>query len=321
MPIIILLILIIACIVAGIAGGVYFYNYAFSTVSGKKTPGNPDDQGSEKAEYDNSFFDTVKSAGNYEDVYMQSRDGLLLHGIVVEECDLVVGTPSRYQSGKWAVLCHGYTGKAANMSSFAEIFASLGFSILSVDLRGHGDSEGKYRGMGWHDSFDLMEWIQFLESHYTVTDIALYGISMGGATVMNAAGHNLPESVKVIVEDCGYSSIKDEMKYNMKLRYNLPSFPIMNFFSLVTKKRAGFSVLKDGDTVKQLKKSNIPILFIHGDEDTFVPFSMFGKVYKAASGPKEKFVVTGAGHGKSFTLDPEGYRNAIYSFLYKYIHI
>ncbi len=318
MPIIILLILIIIVVAVGIISGNYFYNKVFSTVSGQKTPGNPE---GDDYEIDNKFFDTARSAGNFEDVYMQSRDGLLLHGIVIQECNLVTGEPAQYQSGKWAVLCHGYTGKAANMSSFAEIFASLGFSILAVDLRGHGDSEGKYRGMGWHDSFDVKEWCEYLESHYTVTDIALYGISMGGTTVMCASGHALPDSVKLIVEDCGYSSIKDEMKYNTKLRYKIPSFPLINFLSGATKARAGFSVLKDGNAVAQLKKSKVPILFIHGEEDLFVPFSMLGKVYKAAPGPKEKFVVHGAGHGKSFTLDPEGYRNAIYSFLYKYIHI
>lgn len=320
MPIVILIAIIVLA-GAGVLAGTYCYNRIISTVSGKEAPKNPEEAGGGEVNYDTSFFDAASEAGNYEDVYMQSDDGLLLHGIVIEECNLTTGVPSQYQSGKWAVLCHGYSGRGAFMSSFAELFAALGFSILSVDLRGHGESEGTYRGMGWQDSFDVKEWCEYLKTHYTVTDIAIFGISMGGATVMNAAGHDLPEEVKVVIEDCGFSSIKDEIKYNLNFKYKLPGFPIINLFSGVTKARAGYSIRKDGNAVAQLKKTKLPVLFIHGEADTYVPYEMLDRVYNAAAGPKDKFTVPGAGHGKCLTLDPEGYRDAVFSFLYRYINI
>jgi fermentation-respiration switch protein FrsA (DUF1100 family) len=207
------------------------------------------------------------------------------------------------------------------MSSYAELFDELGFSVLAVDLRGHGESEGTYRGMGWHDSYDVWDWSCLLEKRYKARDIILFGISMGGATVMMAAGHALPESVKGVIEDCGYSSVKAELKYSMKKRYHLPSFPLLNMASFVTKRRAGYSLLTDGDAAAQLRLTKLPVLFIHGEDDTFVPFAMMSKVYKAAAGPKMKFTVPGAGHGKSYSADPDGYRDAVYSFLYKYIRI
>jgi fermentation-respiration switch protein FrsA (DUF1100 family) len=144
---------------------------------------------------------------------------------------------------------------------------------------------------------------------------------MGASAVMMASGHALSDSVRGVIEDCGYSSVKAELKHNMKIRYHLPSFPLLNFASLVTKKRAGYSLLTDGDAAAQLKVTKLPVLFIHGEADTFVPFWMLKKVYKAASGPKMKFTVPGAGHGKCLTVDPEGYRDAVYSFLYKHVRI
>lgn len=307
MPLLIVIVLLIF-IAVGIGAGIYFYDLVISTKGGKNKAKvrNPEAEDEQDVHYDHGYFDTAEK----EDVYMQSRDGLMLHGIVIEN------DPS-----KWAVLCHGYTGSAYQMSSFGEIFAEKGFSILAVDLRGHGSSEGAYRGMGWHDSFDVCDWAALIEERYKVRDIALFGISMGGATVMMASGHKLPANVKVIIEDCGYSSIKAELKYNAKKSYHLPSFPLMNFLSGVTKIKAGYSILNDGDAVAQVRQTDIPILFIHGEEDRFVPFSMMNKLYKAAGGPKMKFTVPGAAHGKSFAMDPEGYKDAVYSFLYKYIRI
>lgn len=306
MPLLIIVVLLVL-IASGFAAGLYFYNLVLDVSPGKKRAKvkNPE-SGEGDFVFDREFFD----ASDMEDIYMQSRDGLMLHGVVIEK-----------DTSRWAILCHGYTADAYSVSEFAEIFADKGFSILAVDLRGHGGSEGSYRGMGWHDSYDVCDWARLVEERYKASDIILFGISMGGATVMLASGHELPFSVKGIIEDCGYSSIKAELKYNAKKSYHLPSFPLLNFLSGVTRIKAGYSILTDGDAVAQVRKTEVPILFIHGEEDRFVPFSMMNKLYKAAGGPKMKFTVPGAGHGKSFATDPDGYRDAVYSFLYKYIRL
>ena len=297
---------IAALTAAGIGAGIYFYNSAISTTSSRETPGNPEGNDDFPFYHDQKYFDENER----EDVYMQSRDGLLLHGTAVIK-----------DEKKWTILVHGYTSNAMHMSSFAALFGELGFSVLAVDLRGHGESEGNYRGMGWHDSYDVCDWASLITERYGAEDVILFGLSMGAATVMLASGHDLPDSVKGIIEDCGYSSVKAEMKYNMKVRYHLPGFPLLNIVSGVTKKRAGYSLLTDGDAVAQLKKTTIPMLFIHGEADRFVPFSMMEKVYRAAGGEKMKFTVPGAAHAMCFNDDPEGYRDAVYSFIYKYVRI
>ncbi len=138
---------------------------------------------------------------------------------------------------------------------------------------------------------------------------------MGGATVMMVSGEDLPPNVKAIIEDCGYSSIYDEFSYELKHLFKLPAFPILYFASLITKIRAGYSLLRDGSCTEQVSKSKTPILFIHGDKDDFVPFYMLDKVYGAANCQKEKLVVEGAGHALSAMTNPKLYWSAIKAFL------
>ena len=63
-------------------------------------------------------------------------------------------------------------------------------------------------------------------------EIVLYGVSMGGATVMMASGEDLPGNVKAIIEDCGYSSVWDEFSYQLQALFNLPEFPLCSFLQL-----------------------------------------------------------------------------------------
>lgn len=204
------------------------------------------------------------------------------------------------------------------MKRWARNFYEKGYNVLTPDLRGHGKSEGDYIGMGWHDSLDLLLWINKVIEIDPAAEIVLFGISMGGATVMMTSGEELPSNVKVIVEDCGYSSVSGVFAYQFYDLFHLPEFPVLKAANTVTNLRAGYDLYK-ASAVKQVAKSKIPILFIHGDKDTFVPFKMLAEVYEAAIAPKEKLVIKGAGHGEAETVDPKAYWSGIWSFIEKYI--
>lgn len=158
-----------------------------------------------------------------------------------------------------------------------------------------------------------------LENNGKSQEIVLYGVSMGAATVMMTSGEKLPDNVKAIIEDCGYSSVHDELAYQLDDMFSLPAFPLMQVTSLVTKVRAGY-FFGEANAVEQLKKNQRPMLFIHGDEDTFVPFEMLDKVYRATKGPKEKYVVKGAEHAEAYKTDPEKYQQVVQQFLSQYVH-
>lgn len=135
---------------------------------------------------------------------------------------------------------------------------------------------------------------------------------------MMTSGEKLPTNVKVIVEDCGYSSVMDVFTYQLDDLFGLPKFPVMNAANTVTQLRAGYD-LNEASAVKQVLKSKTPMLFIHGEDDTFVPYSMLDDVYNAANVDKDKLIIPGAGHGEAELVDPEKYWNKVWGFVDKYM--
>ncbi|MDF2988637.1 MAG: alpha/beta superfamily hydrolase, partial [Eubacterium sp.] len=136
--------------------------------------------------------------------------------------------------------------------------------------------------------------------------------------VLMTSGENLPSAVKAIVSDCAYTSVKAELEYQLKRMYNLPSFPLLNSTSLLSKIRAGYS-FEEASALEQVKKSKTPTLFIHGDADEFVPYSMVHQLYEACSSPKDLLTVPGAGHGTAFDTDIAGYKAKVREFVEKYV--
>lgn len=147
-------------------------------------------------------------------------------------------------------------------------FYQAGFNLLLPDARGHGKSQGTYVGMGWHDRLDIKEWICWLVRQYPDSEIVLYGVSMGAAAVMMAAGEKLPSNVKAAVEDCGYTSAWSVLSYQMKSQFHLPAFPFLYCADFVTRIRAGYG-MKEADALKCVAGTRLPMFFIHGTEDQF----------------------------------------------------
>lgn len=284
--------------------GNYFYQYAFVPAP-KDFLADEEPVDSGKVDPSQSWF-TGETRSRWQ---ITSDDGLRLSAIYLPAAD-----PQQ----KTAILAHGYMGNAETMWQFAHMYHELGYDVLVPDARGHGESEGNYIGFGWPERKDYLKWIdKVLLEKGQKEKITLYGISMGGATVMNTSGEQLPDNVFAIIEDCGYASIKDELVYQYKELFDLPTFPVIQMTNLVTRLRAGF-FFTDGDVRQQLAKNKTPILFIHGTADTFVPFSMLDEVYAATDAPKERWEVSGAEHAKSYSVDPKKYSDKVKSFLKAY---
>ena len=181
-------------------------------------------------------------------------------------------------------------------------------------MRSHGDSEGKLIGMGWLDKEDVKLWIDYVLDLDPEAEIVLHGVSMGGATVMMTSGEDLPENVKAIIDDCGYTSVWDEFTDEARYLFHISQFPILYTASAVSKIRAGYS-FQEASAIEQVKKTNIPIFFIHGSEDNFVNTDMVYSLYDACPTQKDIYVVEGAGHGQSLYLDPDLYFEKVFSFI------
>lgn len=215
-------------------------------------------------------------------------------------------------------IAHGYSSKAKDMQQYIEMFYQLGYDVVAPDARAHGASQGSYIGFGWPERLDYVKWMKKVNQMYDdKVTLGLYGISMGAATVMMTAGEKLPDNVKVIIEDCGYDSTANELSYQLKAMFHLPEYPLIPLASAEAKVRAGYSFY-ESSAVQQLKKNKRPMLFIHGDADKFVPYSMVKKVYQATKGPKELYTVKGAAHAQSYELNPAQYKKVVSTFLDKY---
>lgn len=244
-----------------------------------------------------------------EDVTILSRDGLKLHGTFIP-------AESSDEPEKIVLCFHGYTSEGLNdYTSLSKFYHSLGYQLMIVDERGHGKSEGEYIGFGCLDRYDALSWIQYLENRFSKNQqVILHGISMGGATVLMTSGLDLPDTVKAIISDCAFTSAWDVFSSVLKTQYHLPSFPIMQISNAITKKEAGYR-LDECNAAEEVKKAKVPILFIHGDQDTFVPFRMCHELFENCSSPKAFLAVEGAGHAEAYYKETSAYEAAIKDFL------
>ncbi len=227
--------------------------------------------------------------------------------------------PAKTASERTVIISHGYKGDGETMANYAYMFHQMGYNVLLPDDRGHGQSAGKYISFGWQDRRDYLGWIdKVIRINGAHTEIILFGVSMGGATVEMVSGEHLPNQVKAIIADCGYTSVEEELAYLLKRQFHLPKYPFVPMVSFINRHRMGY-YLSDVSSVEQLRRNHRPIFFIHGEQDIYVPSWMLKKNYQAANEPKQMWQVPNATHAESFWIDPAEYQNHITAFLDHYV--
>lgn len=244
-----------------------------------------------------------------KEVSVKTFDGLTLVG------DFVA---SDTESTRTIICVHGY--KSAPKPEFSAMIPFLrkaGFNLLLVNNRAHGPSQGKYIGFGMLDSKDILKWIDAVNELVPNGEIYLYGISMGAAAVMHTCGlDNLPNNVKGAIEDCGFTSPWDVLSFQCTRLLRIKPFPLVHMIDSYCKTYAKYS-LKTPTAPDSVSTSSVPILFIHGDSDVFVPTYMAEINYKSCTSPKNKLIVEGAGHAMSYFKNPELYEETVLSFIEK----
>lgn len=217
---------------------------------------------------------------------------------------------------------HGYRSDGkGEWCYFAKFYVEeMGWNLFFVDHQSHGESEGEYIGFASHEHKDCLKWLEYINNTFGKDiKIILHGISMGSATVMLMSGNDaLAKNVKFTVADCGYTCAMDEFDYKIEA-LKLPFKPLIPMISAINRKRAGYDFKKDTDALSAVKKAKVPVLFIHGDKDLFVPTKMVYELYDACTSEKELFVVPGADHAKSYHVDPEGYEARVKAMAEKYL--
>lgn len=252
---------------------------------------------------------TVKSLREMkmEEVWIKSKDGLDLHAYYKEAME---------KTNKTVISVHGWHGSALGTAPiFSHFLTEYNYNILFIDLRSYGESGGKYTTYGVKDSEDLLEWIEYLKDRTRGdVSIALFGISMGGNTVIEVAD-KVPLEVKCIIDDCGFTSAYDQFHYMLKELMHIPTF-FLFFAELINKMVNKWGFMK-GSGERAVEGSKVPILFIHGEDDTFVPTEFGERLYKHCNSEKELKVFEKTAHARSYYLNKEGYKTVVLAFLAK----
>ena len=303
------LFLFLLCAVAAILlmGGYYTYRIAF--YSPKKGRDKISTFASHK--YDpyrkeiNRLFCQL-SDRPYEEVSIVSFDGLTLFGRYYHVKD---GAPLD-------IGFHGYRSSAlTDFAGGSELSFSMGHNLLLIDERAHGRSEGRTITFGIQERWDADSWVRYAVERFGAdTEIILYGVSMGAATVLMAAGLDLPENVKWIIADCPYSSPKDIIRKVAK-DMHMPDRLSWPFVKIGGRVYGGFDV-DETDAARAVKQAKIPILIIHGESDSFVPCEM-SDIVSENPAMITRCTFPGADHGFSYLVDTPRYRKIVTDFVEK----
>lgn len=264
-----------------------------------------------RAEQTEEILAGVRLMQDAENIFLPSYDGLRLHGRLLQQPG-AKGT---------ILLFHGYRSSwVIDFSIVLPYYFTLGYNLLAVDERAHSESEGTYITFGVRERHDVATWAAYAAMHFgPAHPLILDGLSMGAATVLLASDLELPPSVRGIIADCGFSSPYEIMKsvFRAHCRW-LPAGPLLALTDVFTRLFAGFS-LKGASTLDAVAKTKLPILFIHGTGDTFVPCSMTQAAYDACAAPKQLVLVPDAGHGCSYLVDRPRVQAELAAFLSKYV--
>lgn len=212
---------------------------------------------------------------------------------------------------------HGYRSHPfTDFSGGTELSFLMEHNVLLIDERAHGRSEGSIISFGILERLDLLEWVNYAVSRFGRDQkILLFGVSMGGATVLMASELELPNNVKGIIADCPYAKPLDVIQY-VGSRTGLPNWLIKTFSLLSARIFGGFDLLET-DAVCAVKKTKVPILIIHGEDDRYVPCWMSESVAMANPNMVQRFTFPGAAHGISYLTDTPRYHRLVKEFIMK----
>ena len=268
-------------------------------------------KGTPYEKYEKLIHDSDRWLKNHDaqDLYIQSDDGLKLHAFWV---------PAEKAKGT-VILAHGYRSTVlVDFGKAMMLYHDLGFNVLLPQQRSHGESQGKLITFGVKESGDMLKWLEYHNSMLGSYQVILSGLSMGASTMMYLADRQLPENVKGIIVDCGFSSPAAIISSVFKRVTHFSAAPVIWIADICARIFGGFS-LYEKDSRKILRKNKLPIIMVHGKADEFVPCYMTQQGYENCAGEKKLLLVDEAGHGLSFLYAPQEYIQTVKQFIKDHI--
>lgn len=302
-PLLLLAALVVLVLAAVTGGSFYMLDYALSPNPGRTDTAQCFARLFDEYPETRPWIDSLRRQHALRDTFLTMPSGERHHAYLVDQ---------QPRSALTAVLVHGWRDQAIGMFPIARLYHHMGYNLVLPDLHAHGLSQGEAIGMGWHERLDVLHWMR----QFLTDTMVVHGVSMGAAIAMNVAGEQMPRGIRDIsfVEDCGYTSVWDEFCHKMADEFSLPPFPLLYTSSWLCQARYGWS-FSQAAPIRRLSSSRHPMLFIHGDNDNFVPSRMVRQLFSAKPALKQLWITRHTQHADSYKNYREEYAHRLRTFL------
>lgn len=240
----------------------------------------------------------------FDEISIVSDDGLTLRA------DMLRGSGT----GKTVIFFHGYKSEpACDFAAMYDFYKTLGCDLIYVHMRAHGKSDGTYIGFGALDRYDVVQWTNKVAELFPDNDIYLHGMSMGAASVLQSMDLELNENVRGVIADCGYSDLDTVFRNLVGKLYHLPAM-FVDVFEYVNLLKAGYG-FREASSVRSVSVARVPLVYICGDCDRYVPKDMALSIFNACKSEKKLLLVPGAGHAASYMCAKDEYEALVREFI------
>ncbi len=257
--------------------------------------------------YENEWFDKQHP----KHCYISAEDGVRLHAYAFEQS---------VNTHQYMILFHGFHGYVKELSYEAKHFYERGYHIWMPSMRAHGLSEGAMITMGILEHLDACRWIKEIRTQDPKAQIALYGVSMGAATTLLALAKEPYDFIKAAIVDCPYARLIEVFDFYLSQHLHIPYRWYLETSNDLIYRKTKIS-LKDARPIDVVDQIQTPLMFIHGDQDDLVPYSMMDELYEKATCPKVKLTIPDAAHALSSSTDPITYWKQVDAFLEMYFDV
>lgn len=258
------------------------------------------------SEYSEMYDQAVAWGERYESLSSEvsiENDGLKLCGRFTD-----------FGSKKTALIMCGRAEGCLYSYYYAEPYRELGYNILVIDSRAHGNSEGKYSGIGYLEQSDILKWMQMLHDYYHTSEIVLHGVCIGAAcAVYTASNEHCPDYLKAIVVDGLYYSFYKVFIQRFKTNRK-PKIPVLYEILYWIKKYIGIDIRKQGP-IHYIDKVKVPVLFIHSKEDISSLPKYVPLLFDKCSAPKKLVWMEKGAHSHLRIVNCERYDESIIDFM------
>ncbi len=262
--------------------------------------------------YKNTFNDKRFLKLKKEEITVHSIYGYNISGTYIE---------NPVKTDNTVIIVHGIRGSRWESMKYADIYLDKGFNAVIYDSRFSGESGGTDVTFGFYEKYDLDQWVKWVSNKNQGGIIGVHGESMGGATaLLHSKLNEKSKIVKFYVADCAYSNLAELLAFRLKEDYGIKnkfiSSSIIFYTNIVTYLRSGFTFFQVSP-VNAVQTVKTPIMFVHGDHDNFIPFSMSNDMYYLKTGSKSIYIAPYSGHAQSYLYNKKDYTKKVYDFLNK----